>query len=110
MDTCNKVNRYLKSVGYECRVFGVPKTIDNDLFGTDHCPGFSSAAKYIATSIMEVSRDCQVYDTGMITIVECMVAVTPAGSPPPRRSPQKRATAPDLIYLPERDFSMDQFL
>ena len=52
MDTCNKVNRYMKQVGYECRVFGVPKTIDNDLFGTDHCPGFASAAKYIATSIM----------------------------------------------------------
>ena len=109
MDTCNKVNRYLKSVGYECRVFGVPKTIDNDLFGTDHCPGFSSAAKYIATSIMEVSRDCQVYDTGMITIVECMGRhagwLTAAAS-----LAAEKGDGPDLIYLPERDFSMDQFL
>ena len=48
---------------------GVPKTIDNDLFGTDHCPGFASAAKYIATSCMEVSKDCRVYDTGTITVV-----------------------------------------
>ena len=54
MDTCNKISKYMNKVGYECRVMGVPKTIDNDLFGTDHCPGFASAAKYIATSAMEV--------------------------------------------------------
>lgn len=54
MDTCNKVSKYMQKVGYECRVMGVPKTIDNDLWGTDHCPGYGSAAKYIATSIMEV--------------------------------------------------------
>ena len=109
MDTCNKVNRYMQKVGYECRVFGVPKTIDNDLFGTDHCPGFASAAKYIATSIMEVARDCKVYDKGMITIVECMgrhagwltaasVLASEAGD------------GPDLIYLPEVDFNMEDFL
>ena len=109
MDTCNKVNRYMKQVGYECRVFGVPKTIDNDLFGTDHCPGFASAAKYIATSIMEVSRDSKVYDKGMITIVECMgrhagwltAAAALAG---------EMGDGPDLIYLPETDFVMEDFL
>ncbi len=109
MDTCNKVNRYMKQVGYECRVFGVPKTIDNDLYGTDHCPGFSSAAKYIATSILEVSRDSKVYDKGMITIVECMgrhagwltAAAALAG---------EQGDGPDLIYLPETAFDMDRFL
>ena len=109
MDTCNKINRYMQKVGYECRVFGVPKTIDNDLFGTDHCPGFASAAKYIATSIMEVSRDCQVYDKGMITIVECMgrhagwltAAAALAG---------EKGDGPDLIYQPEVDFNMEDFL
>ena len=50
MDTCNKVSKYMQKVGYECRIMGVPKTIDNDLWGTDHCPGFASAAKYVATS------------------------------------------------------------
>ncbi len=40
MDTCNKISKYMQKVGYECRVMGVPKTIDNDLFGTDHCPGY----------------------------------------------------------------------
>ena len=72
MDTCAKISRYMAKVGYECRVIGVPKTIDNDLIGTDHCPGFASAAKYIATSVMEVARDCRVYNKGMITIIECM--------------------------------------
>ena len=51
MDTCNKISKYMQKVGYECRIMGVPKTIDNDLNGTDHCPGFASAAKYIATSV-----------------------------------------------------------
>ena len=45
MDTCNKISKYMQKVGYECRVMGVPKTIDNDLYGTDHCPGYASAAK-----------------------------------------------------------------
>ncbi len=109
MDTCNKISRYMEKVGYECRVMGVPKTIDNDLFGTDHCPGFASAAKYIATSCMEVSKDARVYDNGMITIVEIMgrhagwlagaaAVATYCGS------------GPDLVYLPEVDFDMDQFL
>ena len=72
MDTCNKISKYMQKVGYECRVMGVPKTIDNDLYGTDHCPGYASAAKYIATSLMEVYQDAHVYDTGMICIVEIM--------------------------------------
>ena len=109
MDTCNKISKYMKKVGYECRVMGVPKTIDNDLFGTDHCPGFASAAKYIATSCMEVYQDARVYDTGMICIIEIMGrhAGWLAGS-------AALATAygagPDLIYLPETDFDMDKFL
>ncbi len=108
MDTCNKISKYMSKVGYECRVMGVPKTIDNDLAGTDHCPGFASAAKYIATSVMEVSRDSQVYDTGMITVVECMgrhagwltAAAALAGL---------KGDGPDLIYLPEVPFDMDKF-
>ena len=109
MDTCNKISRYCAKVGYECRVFGVPKTIDNDLYGTDHCPGFASAAKYIATSFMEVSRDCHVYDVGMITIIECMGRhagwLTAASA-----LACEKGDGPDLIYLPEVDFDMDQFL
>ena len=109
MDTCNKISRYMESVGYECRVMGVPKTIDNDLYGTDHCPGFASAAKYIATSCMEINKDARVYDNGMITVVEIMgrhagwLAASAALA-------TEYASGPDLIYLPERDFDMDKFL
>ena len=60
MDTCNKISKFMLKNGYECRVMGIPKTIDNDLFGTDHCPGFAYEAKYIATSIIEVHRDSTV--------------------------------------------------
>ena len=109
MDTCNKVSKYMKKVGYDCRVMGIPKTIDNDLFGTDHCPGFASAAKYIATSITEVYQDSHVYDKGQVTIIEIMgrhagwlagaaSLATVTGYPA------------DLVYLPEVDFNMDEFL
>ena len=109
MDTCNKISKYMKRAGYECRVMGVPKTIDNDLFGTDHCPGYGSAAKYIATSIMEVCRDTVVYDTGVVTIIECMGRH--AGWLTAAAALSNIGThSCDLIYLPERDFSMEQFL
>ena len=108
MDTCNKISKYMQRVGYECRIMGVPKTIDNDLWGTDHCPGFASAAKYIITSFMELYLDSHVYDNNMICVVECMgrhagwltaasAVATHAGM------------GPDLIYLPERDFDIEQF-
>ena len=109
MDTCNKISKYMAKAGYECRVMGVPKTIDNDLAGTDHCPGFASAAKYIATSVMEVSRDCQVYDKGMVTIIECMGRhagwLTAAAA-----LADLKGDGPDLVYLPEVDFDMDRFV
>ena len=109
MDTCNKISKYMQKVGYECRVMGVPKTIDNDLFGTDHCPGFASAAKYIATSCMEVWQDARVYDKGMVCIIEIMGRhagwLTAASS-----LACEYGAGPDLIYLPETDFDMDTFL
>ena len=109
MDTCNKISKFMLKNGYECRVMGIPKTIDNDLAGTDHCPGFASAAKYIATSCMEVYHDARVYDTGMVTIIECMGRhagwLTAASA-----LASYKGCGPDLIYLPEVDFDMDQFL
>ncbi len=109
MDTCNKISKYMQKVGYECRVMGVPKTIDNDLYGTDHCPGFASAAKYIATSIMEVYHDARVYDTGMVAVVEIMgrnAGWLTASS----ALAAAKGQGPDLIYLPELTFSKEQFL
>ena len=109
MDTCNKISKYLQKVGYECRVIGVPKTIDNDLSGTDHCPGYASAAKYIATSMAEVWLDAHVYNTGMVTIVEIMgrhAGWLTAASELASLS----GCGPDLIYMPETDFDLSDFL
>lgn len=107
MDTCNKVSKYLMSQNYECRIIGVPKTIDNDLFGTDHCPGFGSAAKYIATSCMEIYQDANVYDTGTVVIVEIMGRnagwLTAASA-----LASRMGGGPDLIYLPERPFDLER--
>ena len=109
MDTCNKISKYMQKVGYECRIMGVPKTIDNDLNGTDHCPGFASAAKYIATSCAEVWQDAHVYDTGMVTVIEIMGrhAGWLAGS---AALASLTGCGPDLVYLPEVDFDMDKFV
>ena len=109
MDTCNKISKYMQRVGYPCNIIGVPKTIDNDLDGTDHCPGYASAAKYIATSCMELYQDARVYDTGTVVIVEIMgrhagwlaAASALAG---------EYGAGPDLIYLPETDFDMPKFI
>ena len=109
MDTCNKISKFMQSNGYECNVIGVPKTIDNDLFGTDHCPGYGSVARYVATSMMEVYLDTHVYDTGLITIVEAMGRnagwITAAAS-----LASLKGYGPDLIYLPEQVFDVDQFV
>ncbi len=109
MDTCNKISKYMAKSGYEMNVIGVPKTIDNDLFGTDHCPGFASAAKYIATSIMEINLDAKVYDTPMLCVIEVMgrnagwltAAAALAGA---------KGLGADLIYLPEVVFDINKFV
>jgi 6-phosphofructokinase 1 len=109
MDTCNKINQYMKKVGYACRIIGIPKTIDNDLFGTDHCPGYGSAAKYVATACMEIYNDATVYTTGSITIIEVMgrnagwlTAATSLAA--------HLGKGPDLIYLPEIAFDTEKFV
>lgn len=109
MDTCNKISKYMQKVGYECRVMGVPKTIDNDLYKTDHCPGYASAAKYVATSTMEVYHDAMVYDTPMACVLEVMgrnagwlTAATALAT--------YEGFGPQLIYLPEIVFDMDKFI
>ena len=109
MDTCNKISKYMQRVGYACNIIGVPKTIDNDLSGTDHCPGYGSAAKYIATSCMELYQDARVYDTGTVVIVEIMGrhAGWLAGS---AALASLTGCGPDLVYLPETDFDMERFL
>ncbi len=108
MDTANKISKFFQDHDYECRVVGVPKTIDNDLYGTDHCPGFGSAAKYVATTLMELYHDATVYDTKMCTIIEVMGRnagwLTAAA-----QLAIEKGQGPDLIYLPEKVFDFDEF-
>ena len=109
MDTCNKISKYMLKNNYVCRVMGVPKTIDNDLFGTDHCPGYGSAAKFIATTTMEIYHDARVYDIGTVTVLEIMGrhAGWLAGA---SGIASYFGQGPDLIYLPELPFDLDLFL
>ena len=111
MDTVDKLSTYCKEKGMEdIQVIGAPKTIDNDLVGTDHCPGFGSAAKYIGVTFAELERDCYVYDTKAVTIVEVMgrnAGWLTAASALARNNGGK---GPNLIYLCEPAFSIDGFL
>lgn len=110
MDTVVKLSRYLESIGSKVAVLGVPKTIDNDLFETDHTPGFGSAAKYVVTTLNEIIRDSSVYDLDSVTIVEIMgrhAGWLTASSCLLRLNGE---TAPHLIYLPERVFNVDNFI
>lgn len=109
MDTCNKISKYLLKSGYDCNIIGVPKTIDNDLYGTDHCPGYGSAAKYIATTLMEIYLDATVYDKGQITIVEIMGRNAGWLTAASMLATYKNL-GPDLIYLPEKAFDIDKFV
>lgn len=109
MDTCNKINHYFKEIGYNCTVLGLPKTVDNDLVETDHCPGYGSASKIVSTMIAEIYHDTSVYHKGRVTIVEIMgrdagwlTAATHLAN--------IYENGPDLIYLPESPFDMNQFL
>lgn len=108
MDTCNKISKFFKKEGFDCNVMGVPKTIDNDLNVTDHSPGYGSAAKYVATTFMELYHDATVYDQPMITVVEVMGRnagwLTAASA-----LAQAKGQGPDLVYLPEKVFDPEKF-
>ena len=110
MDTVAKLSAYTKACDYEMRVIGVPKTIDNDLVGTDHTPGFGSAAKYIATTVREIIRDCAVYTTKAVTVVEIMGRDAGWLTASSAIGRVVDGVEPDLVYLPERSFSMEEFL
>ena len=110
MDTVAKLSAYTEKVGYEMRVVGVPKTVDNDLIGTDHTPGFGCAAKYISTTVQEIVHDTAVYKTKAVTIIEIMgrdAGWLTASSALARIC---GGMYPDLVYLPERAFDMDAFM
>lgn len=110
MDTVDKLSTYFASVGSPILVMGVPKTIDNDLCLMDHTPGYGSAAKFVATSMWEMIRDCTVYELDSVLIVEIMGRdtgwLTAAAALPHLQG----SDAPNLVYLPEVPFSADRFI
>ena len=110
MDTVNKVSKYFMENGVDIKVMGVPKTIDNDLPITDHTPGFGSAAKYVVATLQEIIRDCSVYNLKSVTIVEIMGRDTGWLTASSAALRQISDLAPDLIYLPEGDFKVANFL
>lgn len=110
MDTVNKLSEYFRMIGENIRVIGIPKTIDNDLCITDHSPGFGSAAKYVAASMQEIVRDSSVYSIPSVTIVEVMGRHAGWLTASSAVLHALGETAPHLIYVPERSFSLDAFM
>lgn len=111
MDTVAKYSSYLseKSID-DIKIIGIPKTIDNDLCVTDHCPGFGSAAKYVCTTVQEIARDSNVYSMPSVTIIEAMgrhAGWLAASAACIRVNGEQ---APQLIYLPEAVFSSEKFI
>lgn len=109
MDTIHRVEEYCSKNGYDLRGIGVPKTVDNDLFGTDHTPGYGSAATYVARSIAQggiLGRDMQKVD--QLTVFQTVGRE--AGWLPAAAALAKKceSDAPHLIYMPERSFDMDR--
>ncbi len=111
MDTADKVNKLAADAGYELVCMGIPKTIDNDLAYTDHCPGYPSVAKYVATCAAEAGRDTEaLYTTDTCTILEVMgrnAGWIAAATGLAARSPED---APHLIYMPEAAFSFEKLV
>ena len=116
MDTIKKLSDYAIIKGYPTKFVGVPKTIDNDLALTDHTPGYGSAAKYIGTSVKEIIRDsfqdssALVYSKGLVTIVEIMGRNAGWLTGAAALSAGEDCEGPDLIYLPEVAFDIEDFL
>ncbi len=110
MDTICKLAAYGASVNSDIRFMGVPKTIDNDLMGTDHTPGYGSAAKYISSVLKEVIRDSLVYDIKSVTIVEIMGRNAGWLTAAAALAASDDCEGADLIYLPEVAFDVDAFV
>ena len=110
MDTICKLSDYAKQIGSDIRFVGVPKTIDNDLMGTDHTPGYGSAAKYIGVVMKELIRDATVYGNKYVTIVEIMGRNAGWLTAAAALAQGEDCEGVDLICLPEISFDPNKFL
>ena len=110
MDTVSKLSRYAEHIGSSIRVIGEPKTIDNDLVHTDHTPGFGSAAKYVASTVREITTDANVYEKKSVTIIEIMGRHAGWLTAASALARKYDGDNPLFIYLPEVAFDQDVFL
>ncbi len=110
MDTIAKLSDYAASVGSDIRFIGVPKTIDNDLTGTDHTPGYGSAAKYIGTVMKELTRDSLVYGMRNVTVVEIMGRNAGWLTGAAALAKAEDCEGADMICLPETIFDLERFM
>lgn len=111
MDTVRALTEYTKEHGIEdIKVIGIPKTIDNDLMETDHTPGFGSASKYIATTVLECYLDSSVYINNGVFIVEAMGRDTGWLTASAALAKINGKPVVDFIYLPETAFDKEKFL
>jgi 6-phosphofructokinase 1 len=110
MDTADRVNKLALSENYEMRIMGVPKTIDNDLAHTDHCPGYGSVIKYLCAMVMEAGKDTEaLYTTDTVNVIETMgrnAGWIAAGCALAKRDEED---PPHIILLPERPFDKEEF-
>ena len=112
MDTVKMLSDYAKENGKSQTFFGVPKTIDNDLPITDHCPGYGSCAKYIATSLKEIIRDNESFNKSRLTVCIVEIMGRHAGwlTAAAALAKDDNCSGVDAIYLPEDTFDLDEFL
>ena len=110
MDTICKLHDYARQIGSDICFMGVPKTIDNDLMGTDHTPGYGSAAKYIGVVMKEIIRDATVYGTKYVTIVEIMGRNAGWLTAAAALAKAEDCEGVDMICLPEVPFNVDHFV
>lgn len=109
MDTVSKLSRYADQIGSPVRFVGIPKTIDNDLMLTDHTPGYGSAAKYVASTVREISLDASVYNQPAVTVIELMGRGAGWLTAASVLARQHELDNPLLIYLPESVFDFQAF-
>ena len=110
MDTVLKLSIFAKEHNYPVQIIGIPKTIDNDLPITDHTPGYGSAAKYVATSLLEIAHDTYIYDMPSVTIVEIMGRNAGWLTAAAALARNEYNASPDLIYLPEVSLCRNTFI
>ena len=111
MDTVHKLSEYCKRKKLtDIFIMGAPKTIDNDLVETDHCPGFGSAAKYIATTCAELDKDARVYNANSVVVVEIMGRNAGWLTAASALARLNGGIGPSLIYLCEIEFDTERFI